>query len=326
MLIVVLIAFNNPELMNAWDVLFTLDKRWLLLCLLAMVGYVYAEGAGLCTFLRMEGYKVSLNTATHFSFAGIYYANVTPGSSGGQPMQIYLMSQRSIPAGVATSALTARYFFNQLTLVVMTLLLWLSNRVYVAEHLGNVIPLIILGCVVNSFCVPSILLVTFHRSWVEKIVQWGIRFLTKIHICKKPEQWQASAETTIEHFPRFADGFGASPDAPAGAACDFGGGNVVPDGRAAAGVPCHGLDRHAVVSCADGFVPAVRVRKLHAPAGCVRRAGGRISRLLRQRFYRRHGVRRAAGMAVYYLLFVPACGLRGLHLHQPAQAREADSA
>ena len=200
MLIVVLIAFNNPELMNAWDVLFTLDKRWLLLCLLAMVGYVYAEGAGLCTFLRMEGYKVSLNTATHFSFAGIYYANVTPGSSGGQPMQIYLMSQRSIPAGVATSALTARYFFNQLTLVVMTLLLWLSNRVYVAEHLGNVIPLIILGCVVNSFCVPSILLVTFHRSWVEKIVQWGIRFLTKIHICKKPEQWQASAETTIEHF------------------------------------------------------------------------------------------------------------------------------
>ena len=47
MLIVVLIAFNNPELMNAWDVLFTLDKRWLLLCLLALVGYVYAEGAGL---------------------------------------------------------------------------------------------------------------------------------------------------------------------------------------------------------------------------------------------------------------------------------------
>ena len=52
MLIVVLIAFNNPELMNAWDVLFTLDKRWLLLCLLAMVGYVYAEGAGLWFAMR----------------------------------------------------------------------------------------------------------------------------------------------------------------------------------------------------------------------------------------------------------------------------------
>lgn len=48
---------QQPGADDAWDVLFTLDKRWLLLCLLAMVGYVYAEGAGLCTFLRMEGYK-----------------------------------------------------------------------------------------------------------------------------------------------------------------------------------------------------------------------------------------------------------------------------
>ena len=64
MLIVVLIAFNNPELMNAWDVLFTLDKRWLLLCLLAIVGYVYAEGAGLCgSVLVLYFFLVFLSTA-----------------------------------------------------------------------------------------------------------------------------------------------------------------------------------------------------------------------------------------------------------------------
>lgn len=200
MVMVILIAFNNPELMNAWDVLFTLDKRYLLLCLLAMVGYVVAEGAGLYAFLRMEGYKVRLSTAAHFSFAGIYYANITPGSSGGQPMQVYLMAQRKIPAGVATSALTARYFFNQLTVVGLTLLLWLNNREFVANQLGGVIPLVILGCAVNFFCVPSILLVMFNRPWVEKIVRWGIRLLTKWHLCKHPEKWQQSADTTIEHF------------------------------------------------------------------------------------------------------------------------------
>lgn len=107
MLMVILIAFNNPELLDAWDVIFTLDRRWLAVCVLLMVGYVLAEGAGLYTFLRMEGYRVKLSTAAHFSFAGIYYANITPGSSGGQPMQIYQMSQRGVPAGIATSALTA---------------------------------------------------------------------------------------------------------------------------------------------------------------------------------------------------------------------------
>lgn len=200
MVMVILIAFNNSELMNAWDVLFTLDKRYLFLCVLAMMGYVVSEGAGLYTFLRMEGYKVKLSTASHFSFAGIYYANITPGASGGQPMQVYLMAQRKIPAGVATSALTARYFFNQLTVVELTLLLWLSNREFVATQLGGVIPLVVLGCVVNFFCVPTILLVMFNRPWVEKVVRWGIRVLTKWHLCKHPEKWQESAERTIEHF------------------------------------------------------------------------------------------------------------------------------
>ncbi len=200
MLIVVLIAFNNPELMNAWDVIIEMDKRWIVIGLLLMIGYVVAEGTGLYAFLRMEGYKVKLSTASHFSFAGIYYANVTPGSSGGQPMQIYLMSQRQIPAGVATSALLARAFFNQVVEVALAVILWLCNWNFVAEHLSGVIPVIILGCLVNFFCVPAILLISFHRNWVESIVRWGIRFLTKHHICKKPEEWQASSDRTIEYF------------------------------------------------------------------------------------------------------------------------------
>ena len=200
MLIVVLIAFNNSELMNAWDVIVTMDKRWIVIGLLLMVGYVVAEGTGLYAFLRMEGYKVKLSTASHFSFAGIYYANVTPGSSGGQPMQIYLMSQRQIPAGVATSALLARAFFNQVVEVALAVILWLCNWNFVAEHLAGVIPVIILGCLVNFFCVPAILLISFHRNWVESIVRWGIRFLTKHHICKNPEEWQASSDRTIEYF------------------------------------------------------------------------------------------------------------------------------
>ncbi len=200
MLMVILIAFNNPELLDAWDVIFTLDRRWLAVCVLLMAGYVFAEGAGLYTFLRMEGYRVKLSTAAHFSFAGIYYANITPGSSGGQPMQIYQMSQRGVPAGIATSALTARYFFNQLTVVLLALLLWMKNRAFVAENLSGAIPVIVLGCAVNFFCVPAILLVTFNRPWVEKAVRWGIRVMQKLHLCRHPEKWQQSADTTIEHF------------------------------------------------------------------------------------------------------------------------------
>lgn len=198
--VVLYIAFSNQELANAWDVLFTLDPLWLLAAALCYAGYVYSEGAGLFAFLRMEGYRVKLSSAAHFSFAGMFYANITPSSTGGQPMQIYLMAQRNIPAGIATSALTARYFFNQLSVVAITGLLWLLNRDFAAMQLGHVAGLIILGCAVNFACVPIIVAIMLNRRWVERVALWGIRFLAKRRICKHPEKWETKALESIEHF------------------------------------------------------------------------------------------------------------------------------
>lgn len=198
--IVLYIAFSNQELANAWDVLFTLNPWWLLAALLCYAGYVWAEGTGLYAFLRMEGYRVKISSAAHFSFAGMFYANITPSSTGGQPMQIYLMAQRGITAGIATSALTVRYFFNQLMLVVLTALLWLINRDFAAQQLGHVSGLIILGCAVNFACVPLIVLIMLNRRLVERIALWGIRFLTRHRLCRNPERWEQKALEGIEHF------------------------------------------------------------------------------------------------------------------------------
>lgn len=198
--VVLYIAFANQELANTWEVLLTLRPEWLIAALLCYVGYVWAEGAGLFAFLRMEGYRVKMSSAAHFSFAGMFYANITPSSTGGQPMQIYLMAQRKIPAGIATSALTARYFFNQLTVVALTVLLWLGNREFSAQQLGHVSGLIVLGCAVNFACVPIIVAIMLNRKWVERAALWGIRFLAKRHLCKHPDKWEQKAMESIEHF------------------------------------------------------------------------------------------------------------------------------
>lgn len=198
--VVLYIAFANQELANAWEVLFTLNPWWLLGALLCYVGYVYAEGAGLFAFLRMEGFRVKLSSAAHFSFAGMFYGNITPSSTGGQPMQVYLMTQRKIPGGLATSALTVRYFFNQLTLVAMTVVLWLLNREYASAQLGHVAGLIVLGCAVNFLCVPLIVAIMLNRRLVERIALWGVRFLSRHRLCRNPEKWEHKALESIDHF------------------------------------------------------------------------------------------------------------------------------
>ena len=161
---VMLIAFSNSELTSAWGALQSMHKGYLALCALCLAGYVAAEGLGLYMCLRARGYRIALPSAIHLSLQGLYYANITPGSSGGQPMQVYLMNQRSIPVGVGASALSVRFFFNQLVMVGMTGVLWLCNAAFCQAQLGRVRMLIILGCVVNFAAVPLVVLAMFRRE------------------------------------------------------------------------------------------------------------------------------------------------------------------
>ena len=200
LVMVLFVVFGNPELENAWEVLATLRPGWFAACLLCFAGYVWAEGTGLYAFLRMEGFHVRVTTATHFSFAGLYYANITPGSSGGQPMQVYLMRKRGVPGGVATSALTARYFFNQMTVVLTAVTLWVLNSGFVEAQVGGAKLFIILGCLVNFSTVPIVVLVMLNRALVERIGRWGIGFLAKRRLCKRPEAWETRMMDTLDHF------------------------------------------------------------------------------------------------------------------------------
>ena len=194
------LILSSGEIGGITEALATANKGWLLAAVVCYAGYITAEGAGLCAFLRMEGYRIRLHTAAHFSFVGMFYANITPSSTGGQPMQVYLMSKRKVPASVATSALTVRFFFNQLALVGGTLVLWLVNRAFADAQLSGVMPLIILGCVVNFSCVPLIAAIILNRALVERVAMWGIRLLTKCHLCRQPEKWELKAREGIEHF------------------------------------------------------------------------------------------------------------------------------
>ena len=200
LVMVLFVVFGNPELESAWDVLATLQPGWFAACLLCFAGYVWSEGAGLYAFLRMEGFHVHLPTATHFSFAGLYYANITPGASGGQPMQVYLMRKRGVPGGVATSALTARYFFNQMTVVLTALTLWILNSGFVNAQVGQMKFFIILGCLINFATVPIVVLVMLNRPLVERLGRWGIGFLARRRLCKRPEAWEERMTATLNHF------------------------------------------------------------------------------------------------------------------------------
>lgn len=197
---VCVLAFSNQELASAGDALRTLQPAALAGCVLCFLGYASFDGVGLFAFLRRQGYRIRLSSSIHLSFTGLYYANITPSSSGGQPMQVFLLSQRGVPVGVSSSALSVRLMANQLVTVLMTMLLWATNGAFIQRQLGGVMGLVVLGLVINGAAVPLLLLVTFWQSAVQKCGAWVVHVLARWRWVKQEEKLQAKLTAILNNY------------------------------------------------------------------------------------------------------------------------------
>ncbi len=192
---VVSIAFGNPELGDAWDALFHLDTGWILGLFACWVCYAFFDALGTWFCLRKQGFSLGIGTVFSITLIGFYYSNITPGASGGQPMQVNSLRKAGVPVGNGTTAVTVRLIANQFMVSLLSLVFLLLNRSFVLEQLGGAIWFVRIGWVINFAVVPLVLLAAFRRTLVRKLASGLIGLLSKIRLVKDRE---AAMEKTGE--------------------------------------------------------------------------------------------------------------------------------
>ncbi|MBQ2953626.1 MAG: flippase-like domain-containing protein [Clostridia bacterium] len=205
------ILLSTDDLTRVGEALTHLHPGWLAAAFLSYGGYLLCEGLGLMALLRPHGYRMRAAEAVHLSLIGVFYGYITPGYSGGQPMQVYHMVRRKIDAGVSLSCVAARHFFNHLTITGMTLLLWAANAAYAASQVGHLTALIVIGLVMTFANVPITLAVVLNRPLVERLVMWFIRLMERWRICRHPDRWQEKAVHTMDECQQALAALARSP-------------------------------------------------------------------------------------------------------------------
>jgi hypothetical protein len=186
--LIVVLVFSTGELSGAWSALTRIDIRWALAALLAIVCNVLFDALCLFYFLRKQKHGIALRTAAYVSLIGLYYSNITPGASGGQPMQVYHMSKHGVPVAIGTSAISIRFFAMELTLVVSATLLWALHPGFVDAQLGAVKWVVYIGYGLNFLAIPLILLVALHRPLVDAVITFAINLLARVRLVKRPQE------------------------------------------------------------------------------------------------------------------------------------------
>ncbi|MBQ8072416.1 MAG: flippase-like domain-containing protein [Clostridia bacterium] len=198
--LVIVIAFSNSELENAWAALESLDPIWVLGILGCWFVYMFFDAFSGWVYLRREGFSISLGRTVNAALIGFYYSNITPSSAGGQPMQVNSLRKAGIPVGYGTMMATMRFLCNQFAVSVLSLLFWLMNREFVHQQLGDAIWLCRLGWIINFAGVPLGMLAAYHRSFIQKIAIGLIHLGARLHLVKNPDPAIATTTDVLDTY------------------------------------------------------------------------------------------------------------------------------
>ncbi|MBQ6722314.1 MAG: flippase-like domain-containing protein, partial [Clostridia bacterium] len=178
------IAFSNQDLTNAWDAIKQMNVFWLGAIFLCWLAYTFFDGMNYWCYLNHQGFKISIGRAVNVALIGFYYSNITPGATGGQPMQVNSMRKAGIPVGYGTMAVTIRFITNQTVVSVLALVLFLLNRSFVYQQLEGAIWFVRIGWLINFAAVPLVLLAAFKLNWIQRLAELLIGWLEKIHLVR----------------------------------------------------------------------------------------------------------------------------------------------
>ena len=185
--VVLLIGFNGQEMSGALDALRSIAPQWIALCALSFALYLALDAFSIWYFLRRQGYAIGVGYALYVAISGMYYSNITPGATGGQPMQVYYLKKRDVPIGIGTSALTVKFFCFQFMLLVISTVLWIAHSDFIGQQVGSSIWILIAGYVYNAISVTFVLLMAVSKRLVRFFIKLFIRVGAKLRLCKDPE-------------------------------------------------------------------------------------------------------------------------------------------
>lgn len=151
----------------------------------------------------IEEYQFDYNLKKSYRMLLItkFFNGITPFSSGGQPMQIYMLKKEGIRLTKATNIIVQNFIIYQAALVVFGIFAVCYNhfnQIFVSIPLFR--HLVTVGFIINTLVMLGLIIVSFSNRFNHFLVRKGISILSKLHIVKDKEKSLNKWNERVEDF------------------------------------------------------------------------------------------------------------------------------
>lgn len=190
---------------------------WWLVATLAMI-FVMLK-------LEQSKYKLLIKKSTKkkrpflsykVAIIGKYYDLITPLATGGQPFQVYYLTQRGVKASTAISIPIARYIFQQIIFAIFSTVLMIGSLTFLkADFVGGTGSTLVsaacwVGFILNMIAIGAIVLISTSKLG-HKLVVGCLKLGHKMRIVKDYDKQYNKLIKTVEGYQRTMKFYAKSP-------------------------------------------------------------------------------------------------------------------
>lgn len=197
-------VFHGEDLGKSIRIIREVKKIYLLPAVACVVFFIWGESIIIHYLMRTLGTRLKKWTCFLFSSIGFFFSCITPSASGGQPAQIYYMRRKNIPIPVATLVLMIVTITYKAVLVLVGLAIIVFGQGFMHRYLTGILPVFYLGILLNVLCVGFMLILVFHTTLAQSLMEKGLGILEKLHLMHYKQSRHEKLNAAMEKYKETA--------------------------------------------------------------------------------------------------------------------------
>ena len=203
--LVLYLSARGGDLGDIWNTLCSADVRWIGAAVGSWLVFMTFEAMGLHVFFRQQGIRIRFRTSFLVALIGSFYSSVTPAATGGQPMQVFALKKRGVPAGISSSGLAVKFFTFQMALLSLGGALWLLHPGVVEVCFEQGKWIVLTGFLLNGLSVAAVILLAINKNIVRAIITLAIKLGKALRLVKDVARTASRADAAMNDFHASVD-------------------------------------------------------------------------------------------------------------------------
>lgn len=204
--VAVLVCVLKDDFGNIVNTLSVANYGWIIIALLCFFVGIGFEAKAYQEIIQGYEYEYTFKKSYRMLLITKFFNGITPFSSGGQPMQIYMLKKDGIRLTKATNIIIQNFIIYQAALVIFGIIaILINNSLKLFTEVNLLKQLVTIGFLINTLVMVGLVVISFSSKFNHFIVNKSISILSKFKLVKDKEKTLAKWREKVDDFHEGAE-------------------------------------------------------------------------------------------------------------------------